>query len=865
MEEQSSVIVHLLDKNAPVMILAISGKGPGNENDCREDQITDIRWQQDKDRQSLCDSPQLSRKHTGRKVYCCTWCNYSTTKKKLIKVHVQKHDKDKPHIRTDSTEDQTTVTGRQQDQERKSPCEETHSEGSAQHYHVCEECGYRTNWLAILSVHKRKHTGENSCSREMSAELDNNKTSSRAETEWQQDESGRSRDETCSVNSVHPEDKSPLHARHQDKNDSPRSSRTHPAKNLYCCNHCSYSTRNKKLIKVHVKVHNKDKPYIRPRTDSREDQTTDMGRQQDNEKKSPCEETNSLGSTQSGINRTESREDQTTDTGRQQDKERKSPCEETCSVGPTEFENRTDSRENHTTDTGKQQDMDSNSKGATKCEHVCRECGYRTSRLANLSVHMKKHAGKNPYSREMSEKIDDNQASSGEDQMSDVEWQPEDNGISSNEPCSVNSVQPEHRSFLHAYARHLDENVSPQKNAPENVHCCTRCSYSTRNKNYLKLHMQKHAKDKPYKCNKCGFKTAHRRRLSMHMRDKHSDKRPHKYDQCDYSASRKNTLDQQMLTHTGEKPYTCEVCGYVTAHKSRLVVHKRGHTGEKPYKCDQCDFATVTNTRLDDHMVKHTGKKYLKCKQCSYKTARKPQLMVHMRTHTGEKPFKCDWCDYSAALKMTLDRHVVAKHTSVKPYQCDMCDYAAVQRFTLVQHKVREHTLTQTGDQRPYKCDQCDFCTTEKRYLDRHVLKHSSEKPFMCDECGYMTRYKYQLTVHKRKHTGERRYKCHLCDYAGARKCNLDQHMVKHTGEKPYVCGECGYRTADKYYLKKHEAIKHNVHNKSDLHKTKKSDLQLHKVETNKSDLQKTKKRDVRGFPTAQETIEACQVIVQPD
>lgn len=107
---------------------------------------------------------------------------------------------------------------------------------------------------------------------------------------------------------------------------------------------------------------------------------------------------------------------------------------------------------------------------------------------------------------------------------------------------------------------------------PEGYQRCHECTYFTKNKSSLKVHMRIHAKGTPYKCTEC---------------------------ECSFKD-----LKDLILHYDEVKDLKCD-CGYATHVKQQMVTHKRTHTGEKPFCCGVCSFSTSERSTLHRHLKTH--------------------------------------------------------------------------------------------------------------------------------------------------------------------------------------------------------------------------------------------------------------------
>ncbi|XP_035675437.1 zinc finger protein 37-like [Branchiostoma floridae] len=314
--------------------------------------------------------------------------------------------------------------------------------------------------------------------------------------------------------------------------------------------------------------------------------------QQDKEESVLCQETHSddqetydfFGSTQPTghpWNKTYSSLEQTTDTGRQQDEEWDVPIDGTCGLraemgaSNNEFSTGKLSAEHH----GKEMDC---------TEQPGKESASRETQTTDMCMDQETCDVNFPQPNNTStSQVQESRGNMGRRVVNYRGEKPYKCG-----ECGYKTSKKDHLS------RHIRTHTG------EKPYKCGECGFRTARKSILSTHIRTHTGEKPYKCDQCDYSAARKGELNKHLA-KHSGEKPYMCEKCGYRTADTSHLSRHMRTHTGEKPYKCDQCEYSAVEKSKLDLHKRKHTGEKPYKCDQCNYSAAEKCKLGRHSLVH--------------------------------------------------------------------------------------------------------------------------------------------------------------------------------------------------------------------------------------------------------------------
>ncbi|KAL3860100.1 hypothetical protein ACJMK2_010268 [Sinanodonta woodiana] len=233
-----------------------------------------------------------------------------------------------------------------------------------------------------------------------------------------------------------------------------------------------------------------------------------------------------------------------------------------------------------------------------------------------------------------------------------------------------------------------------------------------------------------------------------------SSKEIYKCEECDYSSKNKHYLKQHVdLVHSSDRPYKCPFCDYAGKRSHALREHLIVHSNERPFECIHCNATFRKKGHLTNHIKLHTTHRLLKCPICKdlVSEAGDNGLDVHLRSvHNTEKVYGCDLCDYVAPNEQEIKRHIEVKHVDDLGYKCSVCNFLSKDRSHFEVH-FKQHIMQLAASKsslpklpvakppaasigqptiiKPVwiKCSACGFTAHDAEVIREHMLNHISE------------------------------------------------------------------------------------------------------------------------------------------
>jgi len=364
---------------------------------------------------------------------------------------------------------------------------------------------------------------------------------------------------------------------------------------------------------------------------------------------------------------------------------------------------------------------------------VCGECGKIFDKRGGKERHIK---NVHPEQYAASRKDDlpslgvfsKNEESKFEANSADLKYEPNE-PTEENEDYMIEQIKQEDALQPQGQIKKETADEEPNILELESQFSCDLCENVLSSKESLDIHKLIHSELNRFMCSEenCSEVFANQKSLKKHLKivhktEKKTDNRIfHVCQECGKQCSTKAGLQDHMLCHSKEKNFVCMECGKRLKRRDSLVQHMRMHTGEMKYQCDQCEARYVSSAALRNHTLsKHTettDTPQFICSYCGKEFKKKDYLLKHITGHTGEKKYHCTVCEKKFRFETSLASHM-DMHNGIKKFQCPYCEKRFTQRQQMNVH-VRRHT----GDKR-HKCEICSEAFIEPRCLRNHIKRH---------------------------------------------------------------------------------------------------------------------------------------------
>ncbi|KAJ8970337.1 hypothetical protein NQ317_007616 [Molorchus minor] len=195
-----------------------------------------------------------------------------------------------------------------------------------------------------------------------------------------------------------------------------------------------------------------------------------------------------------------------------------------------------------------------------------------------------------------------------------------------------------------------------------------------------------------YQCDICENQCENNVEFEEHMKGHKlsSDNSTYKCHLCSYTTRIKQKLKVHMVVHKSisEVTHLCHICAFKTKRKGDLKVHVLSHNNK--------DRQTSDGIKLNEHKLAGRNPpktKLYRCKECSFGGRNHYSLLKHkIAAHnTVLEQYQCDRCNYSTHIKSIFKRHAKTHENISVTYKCNICSFNTSNKNKLRQHISNDH------------------------------------------------------------------------------------------------------------------------------------------------------------------------------
>ena len=294
-------------------------------------------------------------------------------------------------------------------------------------------------------------------------------------------------------------------------------------------------------------------------------------------------------------------------------------------------------------------------------------------------------------------------------------------------------------------------------------HICPQCAKEFTTKSNMQAHIKKDHEGRRVKCQYCEYAAKGTYELKMHNEIGHLGKR-HNCDikDCSFSSTNKNSIRvHRDMVHL-EKTIPCLACD--NKFSTEFILRKHIGKHHEGLFCEVCSFQILTkNEHIIHNNTEHDGLAYF-CQRCSHKTWSKISLLTHTKKkHSISKPHikrqsvctevYMTECDFIAPGNSSLNEHYQAVHLGIH-IKCNICGINFSTKSALSHHVNNRHEIREIK----HECKICKHKMSSLYELKLHMAKKHENMFVKCGECDFETRDNKYLVIHEQCHHDYRKW-----------------------------------------------------------------------------------------------------------
>ncbi|XP_023929949.1 uncharacterized protein LOC106171239 isoform X2 [Lingula anatina] len=407
---------------------------------------------------------------------------------------------------------------------------------------------------------------------------------------------------------------------------------------------------------------------------------------------------------------------------------------------------------------------------------------------------------------------------------------------------------------------------SQEEKSAEKVLHCSMCPYTTKNSKNMKEHKYIHYNHRPYTCGHCPYRGRTLEAANKHHAENHPGmpteisyvktsllskladelKNIQKSEKANKEGVQLKDLTEQSGSSAGETRagvkvtrnedgmYYCPLCDFKSGYHSSIGRHvMQIHPENSPRSASipaqrRPSSSEVSSVKSDTENHDSKGAQYV-CSLCKESFPRIDRARWHVMRHLSYYPMRCSECDHRCQTTNGMNNHIQKQHNGKGTLVFDQ----DLQKEDLVKRNITETQSKKLVSLYTYVCRHCHHSTTRRENFKTHTMQHFGYKPYSCGICKTQFCTKSNTEKHaarfhegkdpvviEKKNTSKWKQvleevdRCKKLDsntYQGSKMGAAVPKSPSATlglplGVKPFVCKLCGYKTRKGSKLKAHRA-----------------------------------------------------------